>query len=633
MKNIIKHITLCGLVAVGASMGLSSCEDFLTITPTDKIVEEEFWQDKNDLNNAVMGCYKRMVSSDLLSKYIYWGEERSDNVERSSSLTASSPIVNIMNANLLPTYYQFSWEAMYNAINYCNKVLVHASDVIENDESFSTSDWLPIRAEIITLRALSHFYLVRTFGEVPYITMDYNNDSQELRAVQSTQLAVLDSIVSDLESIKNDAMIDYGNTVENKGRVTKKAVYALLADVYLWRASYKAGNNQPFTKVTLPSAYNGEWTEAELASRHEEYSTSAQDDYRKCIEYCDLIIDMAIQEKRDYLNKSGWNIGGNEIEIELKDLLENNEVTGNIIPSQSMGSNAYEALFGIGNSEESIFELQVDGVTYSNTMITDLYYNISGSREGTLTGAAALFEGIESTPNTLSPASVFTKTDYRRWEYLRYTGSGQTAFNIGKYVQTQVAQSVGTTSIYLTDNSASNIAVTSTLRSPSNLDANWIVYRLSEIYLFKAEAMSQLYSDEENLTEAFSYVREVFKRSNPYAYYANNAQASNDSLNFRIFATPEGIESLVMAERQREFIGEGKRWYDLVRYALRRGNTSEMLDMLSRKYANSGAIRAKLADMQSLFSPVYNNELKNNTWLYQNSVWHVNETSSRTDDL
>ena len=203
MKNIIKHITLCGLVAVGASMGLSSCEDFLTITPTDKIVEEEFWQDKNDLNNAVMGCYKRMVSSDLLSKYIYWGEERSDNVERSSSLTASSPIVNIMNANLLPTYYQFSWEAMYNAINYCNKVLVHASDVIENDESFSTSDWLPIRAEIITLRALSHFYLVRTFGEVPYITMDYNNDSQELRAVQSTQLAVLDSIVSDLESIKD----------------------------------------------------------------------------------------------------------------------------------------------------------------------------------------------------------------------------------------------------------------------------------------------------------------------------------------------------------------------------------------------------------------------------------------------
>ena len=633
MKNIIKHITLCGLVAVGASMGLSSCEDFLTITPTDKIVEEEFWQDKNDLNNAVMGCYKRMVGSDLLSKYIYWGEERSDNFERSSSLTASSPIVNIMNANLLPTYYQFSWEAMYNAINYCNKVLVHAPEVIEKDESFSTSDWLPIRAEIITLRALSHFYLVRTFGEIPYVTMDYNNDSQELRATQSTQLAVLDSIVSDLESIKNDAMIDYGNTVENKGRVTKKAVYALLADVYLWRASYKAGNNQPFTKVTLPSAYNGEWTEAELASRHEEYSTSAQDDYRKCIEYCDLIIDMAIQEKRDYLNKSGWSIGGNEVEIELKDLLESNEVTGNLLPSQSMGSNAYEALFGIGNSEESIFELQVDGVTYSNTMITDLYYNISGSREGSLTGATALFEGIESTPNTLSPASVFTKTDYRRWEYLRYTSSGQTAFNISKYVQTQVAQSVGTTSIYLTDNSATNIAVTSTLRSPSNLDANWIFYRLSEIYLFKAEAMSQLYSDEEDLEKAFGYVREVFKRSNPYAYYPNNAQASNDSLNFRIFATPEGLESLVMAERQREFIGEGKRWYDLVRYALRRGNTSAMLDMLARKYTNSGAVRAKLADMQSLFSPVYNNELKNNTWLYQNSVWHVNETSSRTDEL
>ncbi len=41
MKNIIKNITLCGLVAVGAGMGLSSCEDFLTITPGIRFPENE----------------------------------------------------------------------------------------------------------------------------------------------------------------------------------------------------------------------------------------------------------------------------------------------------------------------------------------------------------------------------------------------------------------------------------------------------------------------------------------------------------------------------------------------------------------------------------------------------------------
>ena len=622
-------------MAVGAGMSLSSCEDFLTITPTSSIVEEDYWQDKNDLQNAVIACYKRMVDNDLLTKYVYWGEERSDNFERSSAITSSGPVANIMNANLLPTYDQFDWTNMYNAINYCNKVLAHGPEVIRSDESFSENDWKPIRAEVITLRALCHFYLTRTFGEVPYVTIDYNNDSQELRLPQSTQLAVLDSIIVDLESIKNDAMVDYGNTVENKGRITKKAVYALLADVYLWRASYKAGNNQPFKKIILSSNYNGEKTESELTSRHEEYSTTAESDYQKCIEYCDLIIDLVKEEKIEYINKNGLNIGGGDIELDLEDLLAAN-VSSNKAKSYIISSgSAYNSIFGSGNSDESIFELQVEGTTYSNSMITNLYYNIKDGKVAAFTGPDVLYGGVESTPNTTSTGYVFTKTDYRRWETIIFEEPGQNSFMIGKFINRTVYQN-NPNSNYLTDNSAQSLNtnyIEQSKRPSSNVDANWIVYRLSEIYLMKAEAISQLYSDEENLTEAFNYVREVFKRSNPYAYQANNSTANNDSLKFVNFSTSENMEILVLKERQREFVGEGKRWYDLVRYALRRGSTAEMLDILSHKYTNSKSIKAKLADMQSLYSPVYNQEIKNNSWLYQNGVWSVNETSSRTDDL
>ena len=48
--DIIKKLALCACVAAG--LGLASCEDFLTITPKDKIVEEDFWEDKNDLENV-----------------------------------------------------------------------------------------------------------------------------------------------------------------------------------------------------------------------------------------------------------------------------------------------------------------------------------------------------------------------------------------------------------------------------------------------------------------------------------------------------------------------------------------------------------------------------------------------------
>lgn len=619
-------------MAVGAGMTLASCDDFLTITPTNKIVEEDYWKDKNDLNSSVMACYKRLVGNDILAKYIYWGEERSDNFERSSGVSASGPVANIMNANLLPTYDQFSWTAMYNAINYCNKVLAHGPEIIERDESFSNNNWKPIKAEMVTLRALCHFYLVRTFGEIPYITEDYNNDSQELRTAQSTQLTVLNNIIEDLESIKDDAVVDYGNTVENKGRITKKAVYALLADVYLWRASYKAGNNQPFTKVTVTKSYNGPLTEEELTSRVEDYGTTAEEDYQQCIDYCDLVIDMAFKEKRDYIQKHGINVGGTLTELDLEDLLAQNEIT--LDSYSSSPYYAHRQIFGIGNSDESIFELQVEGTDYTNAMVADLFIALNGNT-GQFVGVDAAFAGADESPNTTTPTAVFTRTDYRRWETILFSEPTQNSFPIGKFILSDVSQTNPESRLYLTDNTKDNLTtlnIASTRRSI--LNTNWIIYRLSEVYLMKAEAMSQLYEDEENLSKAFQYVRAVYKRSNPYAYQASNGNAKTDSLNFKNnFNTSASMESLVLAERRREFVGEGKRWFDLVRYALRRGNTKDMLEILSKKYTNSKAIQAKLADMQSLFSPVYNNEIKNNTWLYQNGVWAVNETSSRTDDL
>lgn len=640
MNNIIKKIALFGCVSAGLGMGLTSCEDFLTITPSSSIVEEDFWKDKNDLDNAVMACYKRLSEGDMLNNYINWGEARSDNFEVSSSVNRTSQIYNIMNANLVPTYYQFNWTSMYNAINYCNKVLAHGPEVVATDESFSESDWLPVKAEATTLRAYCHFWLVRTFGEIPYVTIDYNNDSQDLLLPQSTQLQVLDNIIDDLEAVKNDAVSNYGNTVLNKGRITKKAIYALLADVYLWRASYKAGNCHPFTKLGFSNRYNGPVKEGDV--RTETYSTTAENDYQKCVECCDEVIAIMKKEKTDQINKSGLNIGGGELEIDDDDLLVQNltpaemglSVVKNYITASSVG--AYNKIFGRGNSDESIFELQITGTqSFANGMLTSMFYNNKDRKSGTLTGAVQICDLMLADVNTTEPASIFPITDYRKWETYRKL-TEQTTYDIGKGTYSQITQKTGNYN-EMRDNTSTQLKVTTTVQSTNSDGAyatNWIVYRMSEIFLMKAEAMSQLYTDEDNLKEAFRYVETVFKRSNPYAYMSTNNKKDNDMLKFDVFNSQEGIEALVMAERQREFIGEGKRWFDLVRYAQRRGNTQAMLRILTRKYSsNKKAVESKLAHIQTLFSPVLHNETKNNTLLYQNGVWQVNESSSQTDNM
>ncbi|MBQ9641473.1 MAG: RagB/SusD family nutrient uptake outer membrane protein [Bacteroidaceae bacterium] len=627
MKSTYRNIAICTVATVGMGM-LASCEDFLTITPTDSIVEEEFWKDKNDLNNAVYGCYKRLASDDITYKFIQWGEMRSDNFERSTETSSTGQEANIMNANLLPTYSIFSWTPLYSAINYCNKVLAHGPEVVAADESFSESAWTPIRAEMIALRALCHFYLVRTFGEIPYITKDYNNDSEELRMTQEPQLTVLNNIIDDLEAVKDDAVTDYGTTMLNKGRITRKTIYTLLADVYLWRASYKEGNCHPFLNRTLPATQDY-YTEA-VPYTDVAYGTTALDDYQKSLDCCNKVIQLA---KDEYIKKISKTYvgGGNNIDFNIEDLLEPNYISSNSLQRLTNDGeiSAYSNLFYKGNSDESIFELQYDGDTYSNNTVANLYTNLKGE-VGTFVGTGALFESIEQSPNTTTPNAVFTKTDYRRWETVMFNGQGQTTYPFIKYIMEEISQTTNRASTMVTDNA--NI-LTYRATSRSRLNAGWIVYRMSEVLLMKAEAISRLKTEKQDLKEGFDCVRAVFKRSNPYPY--ENTSSATDTLKFdNNFDNQGGLESLVMQERQREFMCEGKRWFDLVRYAQRRGSTEEMLKLLTRKYAtNRKAIEAKLADMQSLFSPVYESELKSNTWLYQNGVWKQTESSSRTDNI
>ena len=614
--DIIKKLALCACVAAG--LGLASCEDFLTITPKDKIVEEDFWEDKNDLENVVAACYKRLVDNDILTKYIQWGEVRSDNFEKAVGVNDQN-LQNLMNANLLPTNGMFSWTAFYNAINYCNKVLAHGPEILERDESFSQGDWEPLKAEVITLRAYSHFWLLRTFGEVPYVTEDYNNDEQELKLPQSTQLQVLDNIINDLESVKDLAMQDYNDNVWNKGRITRKAVYTLLADVYLWRASYKAGNNQPFSI---------EGQERPV----EEYLTTAEQDYQECVECCDEVIRIMKAEKLKTLASGGQFIGGN-VNLTFDDLLIPNTTRDMGEYSTTVG--AYDNIFGKKNSSESIFELQVEGSSYSNTMVGGtkdggaLVWNIEKGTQGSLNCSSNLFTSSDEHPNTLIPSYVYAKTDMRKWETIKFEKVGQVNLPIAKYYAKTVTQ--GSVSTAITDNTLENLIVQYTTRTKA-CDANWIVYRLSDVMLMKAEAISQLYDDEEHLTEAFNLCRSIYKRSNPGAYQPSS---KGDSLDITVFMSKEGIESLVMAERQREFVAEGKRWFDLVRYAQRRGGTQEMLALLTRKFAseNKKAIEAKLSTIQSLFSPISKNEIRNNGLLHQNEVWAVDESTSKTDNL
>ena len=82
---------------------------------------------------------------------------------------------------------------------------------------------------------------VEELVSVPYTTKVVNNDS-EVRAFAATnQLVVLDSLIADVENVKGQARNRFSSTADTKGQITNAALYAMLSDMYLWRASLHEG--------------------------------------------------------------------------------------------------------------------------------------------------------------------------------------------------------------------------------------------------------------------------------------------------------------------------------------------------------------------------------------------------------
>jgi hypothetical protein len=590
-KNIFKKAAFYGVCAA-AILSTTSCNDFLTLYPTTQIVEENFWEDKSDLENIVNACYSRLAQADMIGSYIMYGEARSDNFIPREAV--NDQLHNMMNANLLPTD-GYEWTSFYNEINWCNKILEHGQTIINNDQSFTEGDWKPIEAEMVALRSLSYFYLVRIWRDVPLALKAYNDDSDDFYLGQTPQEVVLDTIINQLDRVKDNAMQKYSTTKETKGYITRKAIYSMLADMYLWRAA----KNESADSVKV-------------------YGDQSARDYQKCIDCCDYVIKQAIQDKKDYYEtQSGF--GGNSstlINYTEKDLLVSNSSTTGIVIS---GEGAYNSIFGSKNSDESIFELQLNGSSdINNTAVSGYYgFNKDETFAATLV-ASSLFQDVSTSTDGTDLA--YYKTDMRRWENIHYEGNAQANYPLAKFIYSNISQQK------TDDNTAvSKDNINYEKRPYSNMNANWIFYRMSDIFLMKAEALSRLHpGDADALSKAFNYVSMVSKRSNP------DGVQKGDTIKASGYTTGAQMTSLVYRERQREFLGEGKRWFDLVRMAQREGNTSGMLDLLVRKY-DTGAkgIRSKLATLESLFCPVSNEEIKKNSLLHQNPAWKTDETITK----
>ena len=568
--NIYRKVVLLS-VAVFATL-MTSCTDFLTIIPPDKVVHEQFWQTKDDVNGILATSYLKLSHTDAISRAIIWGELRSDNLTFRSGKDKDA-IKYIVEANINDENAYTKWGKFYEAINDANLVIEYAHLVTQRDPDFTQGDLDVVVGEMYAMRALCHFYLVRSFRDIPMAMTPAANDSELPDYEQVHPLEALEMIMNDLDIAEKLVMPsgNYSDPRHNYGRFTKNAVLAMKADVNLWRAAFTTYYSKNGDKNALSSV-------------------NVQNYYSDCINNCQAVLDNI---DKLYIKN---NQNGNKKDDELPYHLISNQ-DQRAIDDETYTSIAFDRIFCKENSSESIFEIQIDkDLVKSHSSAIPFMYG----HKDQLTGEVEVPEKF---------LEKYEKDDLRKYSYTNtpHPVDGKTPDLVDEKlaVRKYIAQAS---------------PASKTVREQKDIDANWIVYRQTDVMLMMAEALvEQPSASQSDIEESFKLVNIINKRARVDSTYIINP-----------LSQPRDIESaiqLVLDERSRELAFEGKRWYDLVRKALRENTVDNIKFVADKLTSNVSALKNKMQSIDNLFMPIHIDELRFNKKLVQNPAYGSEESS------
>lgn len=219
-------ITTKSLIVTVMLLLMSGCEDFLDRPTEDNYTVDSFYKTDEQCFQAVNPVYNSpwydfqrgfFKVGEVLSGNYYWGSSP----YLTFTINSTDEDLTNMSASL--------WSV--NA--YCNGIIENLD--MKAGPGVSEYAKNTVKGEALVWKAMTYFYLVRTFGAVPII----HNNSADISAGNYNQIFkatipnVYDYIVMTLEKA-----IEWLPEVNQPGRIDRYSAYGLLAKVYLTKAGY-----------------------------------------------------------------------------------------------------------------------------------------------------------------------------------------------------------------------------------------------------------------------------------------------------------------------------------------------------------------------------------------------------------
>lgn len=548
----IKRIVLALMVA----LALASCEQFLITEPNDKIYLNDNFSNTYDIDNAARGMYDGLQA--CVEKMFVWAEVRSDLVWPGTG--ANWEIQELNDLNVSSTNSFTDWSEFYDVINRANYIIKYASKVEELDHNFTEEDTEQFVAEAINVRSLCYFWLVRTFGDVPLILEPYDENHLET---------------------KMDTVVNADGTTE----VVELPVYYV----------------DPTYSETILDTLESQLERVEGIERL--YSNEFSDDNNlnptiyssrfKAITNLVLQADIKLwrhkfEEAYDLssrafaFNPALYNIG---------------DESG--APVCFSGSNYVQRWIDIftGNGSltpETIFEIRFQTATPDLNILQN--YTAFDPADG---GSYLVRPSQKAIDYWQNDEYYFPKNQIDTCDIFR----GYNASFAGEYDTLNQEWINPYIFKYLVD------GTDGFSRSSFESDCNWIIYRMADVLCIRSEAYNRM----GEYAKAIYMLQGTWDRNNIEVmglrsrvllkpYLASTDVKPND---------PYEMEGIILEERAKELAFEGKRWFDMVRIAQRKGQFSFFLDEveLSAPIEKKAFLRERAANPENWFLP-YNENAK-----------------------
>ena len=256
------------ILLFGSALFLTSCENWLDVTASNEIRDEEHYSTELGFQQTLIGCYISMASPELYGRALTWSEIERMGRQYAPVIQSSStyPYLQKLEActyddTQCQTFIDSWWLKLYNVIANAN---VAISEIDQKKSELSPIGYNIIKGELLAVRAYVHFDLLRLFGYGDWasraselnekLMLPYVKELSYQQTSKSTGADYLQNLIDDLQAaaalMKNDDPVVGLRPVEDyqeinydgfynyrEGHLNYYAVQALLARVCMWSGS------------------------------------------------------------------------------------------------------------------------------------------------------------------------------------------------------------------------------------------------------------------------------------------------------------------------------------------------------------------------------------------------------------